>query len=151
MSEAMHDPALTSAKTPVHLWIVGGLSLIWNFFGVFDYLATHLRWEFYLSQFSQEQLDYFHSFPDWVVSGWAFGVWGALAGSVALLMRRRWAVWAFALSLLGLLVSSIYTLGLTNGMEIMGSEAVVFSSVIWVIGIFLLVYSYLMAKRGVLI
>lgn len=151
MSEAMHDPALTSAKTPVHLWIVGGVSLIWNFFGVFDYLATHLRWEFYLSQFSQEQLDYFHSFPDWVVSGWAFGVWGALAGSVALLMRRRWAVWAFALSLLGLLVSSIYTLGLSNGMEIMGSGAVVFSLVIWVIGIFLLVYSYLMAKRGVLI
>ena len=151
MTEAMHDPTLTSSKTPVHLWIVGGLAVLWNLVGVFDYLATHLQWEFYMSEFSQDQLDYFYSFPDWAVSGWAFGVWGALAGSIALLMRRRWAVWAFALSLLGMLVSSIYTLGMTNGLEIMGSGGLIFTVVIWVIQVFLLVYSYLMAKRGVLV
>jgi len=151
MTEAMHDPAPASEKAPVHLWIIGGLALVWNLFGVFDYLATHLQWEFYMSEFSQEQLDYFYTFPDWVVSGWAFGVWGALAGSVALLMRRRWAVWAFALSLLGMAVSSIYTLGMTNGLEIMGPEAVIFSVVIWAVQIFLIVYSYKMSQRGVLV
>ena len=28
------------ARTPVHLWIVGILSLLWNCFGAYDYLMT---------------------------------------------------------------------------------------------------------------
>ena len=43
-------------KAPVHLWIVGGLSLLWNAFGAFDYLMTQLQVEAYMSQFTEEQL-----------------------------------------------------------------------------------------------
>ena len=32
-----------NARAPMHLWIVGVLSLLWNAMGVFDYLATKLR------------------------------------------------------------------------------------------------------------
>ena len=35
-----------NVKAPVHLWIVGFISLLWNAMGVFDYLATKLRLEF---------------------------------------------------------------------------------------------------------
>ena len=45
-----------SRRTPVHLWIVGGLSLLWNLVGVWDYTATKLRFEFYLSQFPEEMM-----------------------------------------------------------------------------------------------
>jgi hypothetical protein len=138
------------ARTPVHLWIVGVLALLWNAMGAFDYLATQLKLDFYMSQFSEEQLAYFYGFPAWAVAGWAFGVWGALAGAVGLLLRRRWAVWAFAASLAGLAVSSIYTLVLSNGAEVMGSEGAVFSAIIWAVAIFLLVYSRAMASRAVL-
>lgn len=138
------------ARTPVHLWIVGTLALLWNAMGAFDYLATQLKLDFYMSQFSEQQLAYFYGFPAWAVAGWAFGVWGALAGAVGLLLRRRWAVWAFAVSLLGLAVSSLYTLVLSNGAEVMGSEGAVFSAIIWAVAIFLLVYSRAMASRAVL-
>jgi hypothetical protein len=137
-------------KTPIHLWIVGVLALLWNAMGAFDYLATKLELSFYMSQFTQEQLDYFYGFPAWVTVGWAFGVWGALAGTIGLLMRRRWAVWAYAVSLAGMALSSVYTYFLSNGVKLMGEGAVFFSLVIWVIAIFLLVYSHLMAKKGVL-
>ena len=30
-------------RTPVHLWIVGILALLWNLMGAFDYLATQLE------------------------------------------------------------------------------------------------------------
>ena len=46
-------------RTPMHLWIVGVLALLWNFMGAFDYLATQLKLESYMSNFTQEQLDYF--------------------------------------------------------------------------------------------
>jgi hypothetical protein len=60
-------------------------------------------------------------------------------------------VWAFAVSLAGMAVSTIYTFGVSNGAEMMGSGAVVFTVVIWVIYILLLVYAWSQAKRGVLI
>jgi hypothetical protein len=41
---------------------------------------------------------------------WALGVWGALAGSMLLLLRSRRAVTAFAASLVGLAVSTGYQL-----------------------------------------
>jgi hypothetical protein len=47
-------------------------------------------------------------------------------------------------------VSSIYTLVLSNGAEVMGSEGAVFSAIIWAVAIFLLVYSRAMASRAVL-
>lgn len=137
-------------KTPVHLWIVGVLALLWNAMGAFDYLATHLRLEFYMSQFSEEQLAYFYGFPAWAVAGWAFGVWGAFAGSIGLLLRKKWSVWAFGISLAGMVVSSIYNLVLSNGAEIMGSSGMIFTAFIWVVAISLFLYARVQATQGVL-
>jgi hypothetical protein len=141
----------TTAKAPVHLWIVGVLALLWNAVGAFDYLATKLRLDFYMSQFTAEQLDYFYGFPAWMVVAWAVGVWGALLGSLGLLMRKEWAVWMFGSSLLGLAVSTLYNFVLSNGAEVMGEPAVMFTAVIWVIGLFLFFYAKAMARRKVLV
>jgi hypothetical protein len=139
-----------SVKAPVHLWIVGILSLLWNAVGAFDYLATKMRLDFYMSQFTAAQLEYFYSFPTWVIAAWAVGVWGALLGSLALVLRKALAVLLFGASILGLAVSSVYNFALTNGMEIMGSEGAMFTGVIWLIALFLFFYARAMAKRGVL-
>ena len=138
-------------KTPKHLWIVGVLALLWNFMGAFDYLATQLKLESYMSAFTEEQLDYFYGIPAWAVSGWAIAVWIGLAGAVGLLLRRKWSFMAFAISLAGLALSSIYTLGLTNGLEIMGSTATVMTVIIWVVSIFLVWYSRQQTRAGVLV
>lgn len=145
------DPtAVAARRAPVHLWIVGILSLLWNAMGAFDYLASQLEAEFYLSQFTPEQLEYFNAIPSWAVAAWALGVWGALAGSVGLLLRRAWAMWAFAVSILGLLFSSIYSFVLSKGVEVMGGGAMIFNGVIWAVAIFLLLYSRAQVKAGVL-
>jgi hypothetical protein len=137
-------------RTPVHLWIVGVLALLWTLMGAFDYLATQLKLDFYMSQFSEEQLAYFYSFPSWAISGWAFGVWGALVGSIGLLLRKRWSVWAFGVSLAGLIVSSIYSVVLTSGVTMMGVGGVIFTVVIWIVAIFLFLYAKAQAGAGVL-
>jgi hypothetical protein len=137
-------------KAPVHLWVVGVLALLWNAIGAFDYLATQVELKFYLQQFTPEQLSYFYGFPAWAVSGWAFGVWGAFVGSIGLLLRRKWSVWAFAVSIAGMVVSSLYTFGLSEGVKIMGTGGAIFTAVIWAVAIFLLIYARAQAKRGVL-
>ena len=151
MSQGMNERPVGRARTPVHLWIVGILALLWNAVGAFDYLATEMRLDAYMSQFSQEQLDYFNGFPAWVVACWAIAVWGSLLASIGLLLRRRWSVWLFGVALVGLAATTIHNFVLTDGAEIMGSGAAIFTVVIWVISIALFLYARWMGRRGVLV
>ena len=149
----MSEQAGTAAvPAPWHLWVVGVVSLLWNAMGAFDYLMTQSRSDWYQAQFTPEQLDYFYGFPIWADAAWALGVWGSVLGSLALLLRRSWAVWLFGLSIVGLVFTSIYNFVLTNGIELMGGGAAVwiFSILIWVITLALFFYARWMTRAGVL-
>ena len=139
-----------TAKAPLHLRIVGVLAVLWNAIGAFDYTATQLRIEAYMSAFTPEQLAYFYGFPAWAVATWAIGVWGALLGSIALLLRKAWAVWSFGISIAGMALTTIYNFVLTDGAALMGPGAMAISAVIWIIALALFFYARAMAKRGVL-
>ena len=137
-------------KAPIHLWIVGILALLWNAIGAFDYTATQMQMDFYMSQFTQEQLDYFYGFPAWADAAWAIAVWASLLASILLLLRKALAAWLFGLAILAMVVTSVYNFFLTDGMAVMGEGAMTFTVVIWVIALFLYFYSGAMAKRRVL-
>ena len=139
-----------NVKTPVHLWIIGILAVLWDAMGAFDYVATQMRLEFYMGNFTPEQLDYFYGFPIWMNAAWAIAVWSSLLGALALLLRKSWAVALFGIAIVGMLVTSIYSFALSNGAEIMGDFAVAFTAVIWIIAVFLFLYARAMARKGVL-
>ncbi len=98
-------------RTPMHLWVVGILSLLWNCFGGYDYTMTKMRNMDYLASMGIDpnaMLAYLDAMPLYANIGWGLGVWAALVGSVLLLMRNRYAVWAFGLSILGMIMSFGY-------------------------------------------
>ena len=102
-----------TAKAPIHLWIVGLLSLAWNGFGCYDYLMTRMRNLDYFRAMAPDSdpeamLAWVDGFPIYAQFGWGLGVWGGLLGSVLLLMRHRWAVPALGLSLLGAILGLGY-------------------------------------------
>lgn len=104
---------VTTSKTPVHLWIVGVLALLWNAFGCYDYLMTKTRNLDYFRSMApdsdpQAMLAWVEAFPIYAQFGWGLGVWGGLAGAVLLLMRHRWAVLALGLSLAGAILGLGY-------------------------------------------
>ena len=139
------------ARTPAHVWIVGVLATLWNAFGAFDYVMTQTNNETYLSQFTAEERAFFDSFPAWMEAFWALGVWGALIGSLLLLVRSRYAVHAFGISLVGIVVGMGYQYLAMEAPESMMSGAMAFVPwVILVVGIALLVYARKQAARGVL-
>jgi len=105
------------ARTPIHLWIVGVLSLLWNSFGCFDYLMTRMRNTEYLASAMPSvdpnaMLAWIDGFPLYAQIGWGLGVWMGLLGSVLLLIRNRWAVWSYGLSLLGAVMGLGYQIAL---------------------------------------
>lgn len=144
------DTPSPAVATPKHLWVVGVLALLWNCMGAFDYVMTESRNASYLRGFTKEQLDYFFGFPAWVIACWAIAVWGGVAGSLLLLLRKRLAVPVFAASLVAMLAVTLYNFGLSHGLAIMGREAAMFSAVIFVVAVALLLYARWLARRGVL-
>jgi hypothetical protein len=143
--------ATPAAGRPKHLWIVGIVSLLWNAMGAFDYLMTQTRNEAYMANFTEAQLEYFYGFPAWVEATWALAVWGALVGSVFLLLGKRLAVWLFLLSLVSMALTTVHNYFISNGLEVVGDPmSIVFSVIIAVVSILLYVYSRNMAAKGVL-
>lgn len=143
-----------TVRTPWHIWVVGVISLLWNGFGAFDFIQTTTRGEAYMREagFDQVMIEYFMAMPNWMYGPWILGVWGAVIGSILLLLRNKLAVWAFAASALGALISLIYGKMIDPpppppaGMEMMGYMPFV----IMAVAAFLLWYAWTMAKRGVL-
>jgi hypothetical protein len=139
------------ARTPAHVWIVGVLATLWNAFGAFDYVMTQTGNEAYLSQFTAEERAFFDSFPAWMEAFWALGVWGALIGSLLLLVRSRYAVPAFGISLVGIIVGMGYQYLAMEAPESLTTGAMaIMPWIILVIGIALFVYARNQAARGVL-
>ena len=143
------DTMKMTTATPWHLWAVGMLALLWNGFGGYDYVMTQTNNAAYLAQFTPEQRAYFDSFPMWMDAIWAIGVWGGVLGSVLLLLRSKWAFHAFLASLVAFAVSVVY--GQTSGgAAVMGTTGVVFSAVIFLLGLGFVMYSRMMTRKGVL-
>jgi hypothetical protein len=124
--------------------------VLWNAIGAFDYSATQLRLESYMSGFTPEQLAYFYAFPSWAVGAWAIAVWSSLLGSLALLLRKSWAVWLFGLAIAAMALTTLYNFVLSDGVSMMGVGSLIFTGVIWFIALALFFYARAMAKRGVL-
>ena len=139
-----------SARTPIHLWIIGILALLWDAGGAFDYAATQMQLDFYMSQFTTEQLEYFYAFPAWVDAAWAIAVWSSLLAALGLLLRRAWAALLFGLAILGLAATTTYTFLLSNGAQLMSEGEKQFMIIVWVIALALYFYARAMVKHRVL-
>ncbi len=139
-------------RAPWHLWVVGIVTLIWNGFAAADYVMTQYRYEPYMAQFTQDQIDYFQSFPTWVQASWALAVWLSVAGSLLLLLRSRYAGTCFGLALVFMAVTFLHNFILSEVKmsEIVGAEAAWFTAAIIVVAVALWLYARAMRQRGVL-
>ena len=145
-----------STRTPVHLWIVGILSLLWGCFGAYDYTMSHMRDVQYIGSSMpgvdpNAALAWMDGFPIYAKIGWGLGVWGGLLGAILLLIRSRYAVWAFAASMVGVVLSIGWQLAAAPPLA--GADtgaAKVIPFVVIAVGLFQLWYSWTMEKKGVL-
>ena len=146
----MNETTSAAARTPKHLWAIGLLSLAWNAFGAVDYTMTNLRDPDYLGKFSPQMVQVLDLMPVWVIAAWALGVWGAVAGSVLLLLRSRFAVHAFGVSLMGLASSTFYQFGARIPEELRTSDMNAMTLVIWIAAVGLFLYAARMRREGIL-
>jgi len=130
------DSTASVNKPPAWYWLVAVAALLWNLLGGFVFTIMVLMVSGTLDIASEEALagltesqrsqqittkEVILSTPMWSNVAFAIAVGFGLAGSIALLLRRKVALPFFVVSLLGVLVQNSYNFLLSDAVEKMGA------------------------------
>lgn len=92
---------IDGAAVPGYYWAIAVVGFLWNCIGVYFYMMAKLDPQTTMAGMPPGMRDYVLNMPLWAHVGWSLGIWGSFVGSVLMLLRRRQAVAAFLVSLLG--------------------------------------------------
>lgn len=103
------------AQVPMWYWTTAGLGLLWNAYGMQQFLASLNATEESLMAggMTAEQAQVMLTYPGWMTAAFALGVIGGLIGAILLLLRRREAVTVLGLSLIA--YAALYIGDITEG------------------------------------
>jgi len=145
----MQTPAI---KPPTWYWAVSVLALIWMLFGVFAWTMDFLMDEAALAQMTDMQRQLYSVRPQWLFVVYAIAIFSGLAGVIGLLMRKAWAIPAFWISLIAIIIQFGYTLLVMDAVRQLGAAAALpFPIVIFAIGAALLWFALQAKKSGWLV
>lgn len=94
---------------PFWFWIVTLLAVLWEATGCYFYVMQVGMGPDELAALPKAQGDAFAAMPSWQWGVFAVAVWSGLLGALALLLRSRFAVPLFAVSLLAAIIQYGYT------------------------------------------
>jgi hypothetical protein len=104
------------APAPAWLRIVAALGLVWNLFGIYQYLMT-------VGMVEGMDAAAADSMPAWVTGAFAVAVFGGALGCLGLLMLKRWSKLLLLLSLLGVIAMDVWMFALSGlGSTMAGAE-----------------------------
>src|SRR5690606_28132070 len=137
----------TPAKAPWHLWVVGILAVLWNASGAYTIMAAQAG---RLPGIDPEEAAYYAAQPMWFAAVTDVALVAAIGGAVALLLRSRWAVALFGLSIIAIAVTAAYDIAAGTSRINADTGALVATLLIWVLAVLQYVYAAAMRKRGTL-
>jgi hypothetical protein len=138
-------------KTPWWFWTVSGVFLLWNLMGIGAYIMDmQSSPEKLVKNYGQATADAFMAQPSWVIGAYAVAVFAGALGCLLLLLRKRVALWALAVSLLGVIAQQIYWWGITGFAATQGGSYKVMNAMIVIGAIVLVWFARKMIARGLL-
>lgn len=114
---------VTPAAPPAWFRIVALLAILWNAFGLFQYLSTVGLFGDPMAGLTDVQRAAAESIPPAIVGAFAIATMAGLIGSLGLVLRKRWAVALLILSLLGCLALEGWIVFLSGALEAFGGIA----------------------------
>jgi len=139
----------TTNKPNKWFWIIAILALLWNLIGVSRYLMEAYNLETFRAKFNADQLAIMDGSPAWLTAVFAIAVFSGLLACLLLLLKRKFAVTLFGISLLFVLIQMISGWVTTNIIEVFGTlDGVVMPMIVIIISIFLYYYSKGASQKG---
>jgi len=142
MSETITKPM------PVWFWFAAGGALIWNLIGALTYIASVTMSAEAVALLPEAERQLREATPSFVTGAYAVAVFTGTFGAAFLLLRRSWAVPAFSVSLVALLVQFGYLFLAMNIIAATGAVSAVFPAFIIIIGLLLLRFAYSARRNG---
>jgi hypothetical protein len=139
---------MNTTKVPVTFWIIGVIALLWNLMGLMAYYGDMTISQDALSNMSEDWQQMYLTQPIWVKIAYGLATIGGTLGAIGLLMRKKWAVPVFLISLIGIVIQVSYNLFGTKLMEIASSSELMLPIMIVLIALFLWYYAKKSASRG---
>jgi len=134
---------------PRWYWVVAIVALLWMLFGVLAFIMDPMTDEAALARMSEAERELFLARPGWLFVIYGIAVFSGLAGAIGLLLRRLWAVAAFAVSLVVVIVQFVYVLFVMDAIGRIGAAAALpFPLVIFAIGAGLLWLALSARRKG---
>ncbi|MDC6169771.1 hypothetical protein [Paucibacter sp. XJ19-41] len=92
-----------AAQRPAWLWWASVVGVLWNMYGVYQFFGsfTQAGQAAMTAGMTPSQAALYLALPGWIGLGFAIGVFGGLAGSILLVLRRRLAWPVLAASWVG--------------------------------------------------
>ena len=97
---------------------------------------------------SPQQQELYAARAPWAVAAYAVAVGFGALGSLALVVRKRWAVPVFVLSLLGVVVLGYGLFVVVDGLRLGGPAVAITQGLVFVVGVLLLLLSRKAVARG---
>lgn len=94
------------SNRPIWLWLAGGLGVLWNAYGLYQFIASFSQTKASLMAIGMTatQADLYLSLPGWISVAFGVGVVGGLVGSVALLMKSARTIAIYGISMAGYII-----------------------------------------------
>ena len=123
-------------------------ALLWNLLGCAAFLMDVMLKPEDIAKLTAAQQAMYAARPAWSVAATAIAVWFGAAGSVGLIMRKRWATPLLLASVAGVIVQDVWLFGMSGAAAQAGPVAFVLQGLVLVIAIALVLLARKATARG---
>ena len=133
---------------PVWFWVISIVALLWYLMDMSAFFMRVLMTDDAIKAMPVNQQHFFQNIPLWVNIVFACEVFGGTLGCIALLLRKKWALLLFVVSILGVLSQTSYIWFLTSHVSALGAPAVVMPLLAILIGIGMIILARSAISKG---
>ncbi|NNC37388.1 MAG: hypothetical protein EX271_13235 [Acidimicrobiales bacterium] len=147
---------ISENNTPTSYWVVTGLLVVWSLMGIMAYLgnvgmsAEDLAKYVAEGDMTQGYADYIASAPAWTTAVFAVAVFSGVAGAICLLLRKKWAVQLYTVSLVFILISMFKGFVLDRAGSIMSAGQIFMEFMVVILGIIAVWFSRKKRSAGII-
>jgi hypothetical protein len=139
---------VTGAKVPMWFRALALLGLLWNAFGVYMYLKSVGMFGDPLAGLDPAHAALARSVTAWVTGTFAVAVFAGLLGSLLMVAGKRLACPLLVLSLIAVIVQTVWIVAISNARAVEGMMALVMPGTIALVALVLVLVAAKGAEKG---
>ncbi|APG62444.1 hypothetical protein LPB140_06170 [Sphingorhabdus lutea] len=137
-------------KPPVIFWVVASILTLWNIMGITAYLMDMMTSKDAIASMDEMTQHFASKQSLWSLSAYAIAVWAGMAGAISLLIRRKFALTAYIISFIGVMVQQYWIWFVADGQKYMVGANIIMPILVVGFAIFSIWFARQSADKGYL-